>query len=283
MAPLTDPRAHHLVSAETLLATPPGRVVVLDVRAGTDGRSDRDAYLRGHLPGAVFVDLDADLSGPRTPLSGDRPLPDAGQLTDAVREWGISPASPVVVYDDSRSAPAGRAWWILRWAGLTNVRILDGGLAAWRSAGGALDTGDPRRPPRGTAIASPGHLPVVTTDQIPHLARGGLLLDARPADLHDAGHIPDAVGAPVFADLDDAGRLRTEHELRARYGALRLDGTTPAATYCGSAVAAAFQVFVLATLGVEASLYVGSYSAWTSDPQRAVARGTGAVPSSPTA
>ncbi|MFC9361760.1 sulfurtransferase [Rhodococcus sp. NPDC057014] len=282
MAPLTSPRTHHLVSAETLLVTPPGQVVVLDVRAEAGDRSGRDAYLRGHIPGAVFVDLDADLSGPRTPQSGDRPLPEAGPLTDAVQAWGISPASTVVVYDDSRSAPAGRAWWVLRWAGLTDVRILDGGLAAWRGAGGSLEIGD-ARPPRGTAIARPGHLPVVTTDQIPPLARAGRLLDSRPADLYDEGRIPDAVSASVFGDLDNAGRLRTERELRARYDALHVDGTTPTATYCGSAVAAAFQVFVLATIGVEASLYIGSYSAWTSDPQRAVDRGTDAVPSHPTA
>lgn len=289
-------RAAHLVSAADLRDAPPARLVLLDVRTA----GERANYQREHLPGARFADVDADLSGTPTADSGARPLPDADHLTESLRRWGIHPDSTVVVYDDARSVAAARAWWVLCWAGLTDVRILDGGLRAWQAAGGRLTSDRPGEPSstqgsgpdaRGndganepdasgtratSAIARPGALPVIETVGVAELPSHGTLLDARPpAHFHGGGeypgHIPGAVSAPVFDDFDDEGLLLDEATLRARYHRLGLDAGVPAASYCGSAMAAALQVFVLATLGIEIALYPGSLSQWVADPARPLA------------
>ncbi|MEU6827839.1 rhodanese-like domain-containing protein [Nocardia beijingensis] len=274
-------RAAHLISASELRDNPPEQLVLLDVRVGPAG-PDPNAFRRGHLPGARFVDVDADLAGTATPCSGARPLPEAGPLTIALRRWGIRAESTVVVYDDSRSVPAARAWWVLRWAGLTDVRLLDGGLRAWRAAGGPVVPGAEAVAP-GTISARPGGLPVIGTAAVATLPERGILLDARPHSHYRgegefAGHIPDAVSAPVFDDFDEHGLLRDEHTLRARYHGLGLGPATQAATHCGSAMAAALQVFVLATLGIEIALYPGSLSQWTADPARPLVRGDSPAP-----
>ncbi|NKX87730.1 sulfurtransferase [Nocardia coubleae] len=312
-------RAAHLVSAADLRDAPPARLVLLDVRTA----GERANYQREHLPGAQFADVDADLSGTPTADSGARPLPDAEALTEALRRWGIHDDSTVVVYDDARSVAAARAWWVLRWAGLTDVRILDGGRRAWQAAGGRLTSDRPEEPPRtgddqtdtrgnddahepdtsgtfdapspsgtsdasdasgtpvrsghsDTVIARSGSLPTVETSTVARLPSCGILLDARPpTHFHGGGeypgHIPGAISAPVFDDFDDEGLLLDEATLRARYHRLGVDAGTPAASYCGSAMAAALQVFVLATLGIEIALYPGSLSQWVADPARPLA------------
>ncbi len=266
--PMSGERAAHLISADQLRRDPPERLVLLDVR-------DRESHRAGHLPGAQVVDVDADLAGTATPDSGARPLPDTAALTAALRRWGIHADSAVVIYDDSRSVAAARAWWVLRWAGLADVRILDGGLRAWR--GGVVAGTESAQP--GSATAYPGGLPVVDTAAVATLPDRGVLLDARPPEHFRGGgdfvgHIPGAVSASVFDDLDDLGRLRDEPTVRARYRELGVEEGTVAASYCGSAMAAALQVFVLATLGIEIALYPGSLSQWTGDPTRPLACGT---------
>ncbi|NKY25990.1 sulfurtransferase [Nocardia gamkensis] len=280
---MSGARAAHLISASNLRDDPPEQLVLLDVRVGA-GVPDPNAFRRGHLPGARFVDVDADLAATATARSGARPLPEAGPLTTALRSWGIRADSTVVVYDDSRSVPAARAWWVLRWAGLTDVRLLDGGLRAWRAAGGPIVSGT-ETVTAGTVSARPGGLPVVGTAAVATLPARGILLDARPRSHYRgegafAGHIPDAVNAPVFDDFDEHGLLRDEHTLRTRYRGLGLGlgPATPAATHCGSGMAAALQVFVLTTLGIEIALYPGSLSQWTADPARPLVRGDSPAP-----
>ncbi|TLG13867.1 sulfurtransferase [Nocardia cyriacigeorgica] len=269
---MSGDRAAHLISAGRLRTDPPKRLVLLDVRLGADS----PGFARTHLPGARFVDADADLAGIATPHSGARPLPDPATLTAALRRWGIHPDSTVVVYDDAGSIPAARAWWVLRWAGLPDVRLLDGGLPAWLAAGGPVVSGEePELGDIGTAAARPGGLPVIETAAVATLPERGVLLDARPQSHYRgagefAGHIPGAVSAPVFDDFDQDGLLRDEQTLRARYRDLGITGTTAVASYCGSAMAAALQVFVLATLGIEIALYPGSLSQWSADPARLV-------------
>jgi thiosulfate/3-mercaptopyruvate sulfurtransferase len=276
---MTGTRADHLASATTLTRSRPPNQVVLDVRVDADGGADRGAYLDGHLPGAHFADIVADLAGPVTARSGARPLPDPDRLVASARRWGITATSPVIVYDDSRSTAAARAWWVLRWAGIADVRVLDGGLRAWTDAGGALETGN-RPDDHGDLEVRSGVLPVVDTDDVARLARDGLLLDARPVDDYlgrngASGHIPGAVSASVFNDLDDRGLVLDDATLNARYHELGVLGADiPTASYCGSGVAAALQVLVLATLGVEAAFYPGSLTQWVSDPARIVIRET---------
>uniref|UniRef100_UPI003570F8BD sulfurtransferase n=1 Tax=Nakamurella endophytica TaxID=1748367 RepID=UPI003570F8BD len=198
-------------------------VVVLDVRWRVGAGSDHAGYLAGHIPGARFVDLDRELAAP--PGAGGRhPLPDATVLQQVWRRHGIDDGSTVVVHDDADGSGAVRAWWLLRWSGLEDVRVLDGGLRAWT---GALETGEPAPSRPGTVTVRPGAMPTVDMAEVAARsgAGHGLLLDARAAPRYRgeiepldavAGHIPGAVNLP-FAELyTERGTLRPPAELRER-------------------------------------------------------------------
>lgn len=268
----------------------PHAPVLLDVRWAL-GRSDgRESYCAGHLPGAVFVDLETELAAPASPALGRHPLPSTATLQEAARRWGITAQRDVVVYDDAGGTSAARAWWLLRAAGLRRVSILDGGLRAWVAAGEHLEEGAVRPRPSDITLADPAggtHLPVVDADGAAALAASteGVLLDARagerfrgelePVDPR-AGHIRGAVSAPTTDTLTGDGHLRDN--LRERFAALGVstrggDAAAEVAVYCGSGVTASHTVAVLASLGVDAALYPGSFSQWSNDPAREVATG----------
>lgn len=269
-------RSAHLIGAAELHSLRP-RPVVLDVRhAMPADHADRDAYRAGHIPGALFADIDYDLAGTRTGRNGKRPLPDASDFEKAVRRWGIDSATPVVVYGAARSPAPARAWWLLRWAGVESVRLLDGGLEAWP---GELATGESEEAgPDTEFVIVPGGLPVVEIGDVPSFAQRGLLLDARPAAKFShptdtgAGHIPGAHSAPVGEFFDASGYLLPDDQLRERIAVLGIRAGTEPAAYCGTGVAAALEVFVLSILGLRARLYVGSTSEWTADPSRVLVR-----------
>ncbi len=277
-----------------LLAGDPSPVV-LDVQwtlsvpgAGPAVARGHEDYLRGHLPGAHFVDLDhvlagrvsgADGEGRR--LGGRHPLPDPSMVEAALRACGVRVDSAVVVYDQGIGWSAARAWWVLRHVGVRDVRVLDGGLAAWQGAGGPV-TSEVPSPGAGNLVARPGGMPVLDADAAAELARTGLLLDARAADRYTgetepldpvAGHVPGAVSAPTTANLMADGRLLTPDRLRERFAGLGADKATSVGVYCGSGVSAAQQVLALHEAGIDAALYVGSWSDWVSDPARPVATG----------
>lgn len=286
-----------LVPAAELLAglgAGPARVVLLDVRWALGDDRGRERYLEGHLPGAVFVDLDTELAGPASAAEGRHPLPPVQRLQGAARRWGISAGDRVVAYDDSGGLAAARAWWLLRWGGLDDVRLLDGGLAVWRAAGGPLESGDVVPAP-GDVTLTGGHMPVLTADEAAALpSRGGVLLDARAAERYRgevepvdprAGHVPGARSAPTTANLAADGTFAPVAVLAARFAAV---GAVPGAevgVYCGSGVTAAHEVAALAAAGVEAALWPGSWSQWSADPERPLATGpdpgAGAGPLSP--
>jgi thiosulfate/3-mercaptopyruvate sulfurtransferase len=251
---------------------------VLDVRWELGGPHGRPAYLEAHLPDAVFVDLDAELSAHGRPEDGRHPLPDLADLQDAARRWGIREGDPVVVYDGGSGLAAARAWWTLRWAGLDDVRILDGGFAAWT---GLLEQGDVIPPP-GDVVLRGGGMPVLDADGAAALARDGLLLDARAPERFRgevepldpvAGHIPGAVSAPSSANLGPDGRYLPPDELRARYEALGVRDGVAVGAYCGSGISAVTDIVALRLAGYDAVLYPGSWSAWCADPARPVATG----------
>lgn len=272
-------RSAHLIGPAELTAwlTRRPETVVLDVRhAMPADHADRAAYLSAHLPGAQFVDVDADLAGPSTGRNGKRPLPGAAEFEKTLRRWGIDTGTPVVIYGSARSPAPARAWWLLRWAGVDSVRLLDGGIDGWT---GALESGEPGdvRPESDFAIR-PGGLPVVEIGEVPSFAERGLLFDARPAAKFThptdagAGHIPGARSAPVAEFFDAAGFLLPDEQLRDRVAGLGIPTGAEPAAYCGTGVAAALEVFVLAVLGVRARLYVGSASEWAADPARSIVR-----------
>ncbi|PWI45222.1 sulfurtransferase [Streptomyces sp. ICBB 8177] len=253
------------------------RPAVLDVRYQLGGPAGRPQYEAGHIPGAAYVDLDTELAG-EPGASGRHPLPEPAVFGEAMRRAGVSAGRPVVVYDGDKGWAAARAWWLLRWAGHEDVRVLDGGLAAWD---GPLETGERTVEP-GDFTPRPGALPLLDADQAAALARRGVLLDARAGERYRgevepidpvAGHIPGAVSAPTTENLEADGRFRPAGELAERFAALGATADAEVGVYCGSGVSAAQEVLALAVAGVPAALYAGSWSEWTHDGSRPVATG----------
>ncbi|MEU7135887.1 sulfurtransferase [Streptomyces sp. NPDC046261] len=253
---------------------------LLDVRYRPGGPPGLPQYEAGHLPGAVYVDLESALAAPAGP-KGRHPLPDDAVFGAAMRRAGVRFDHPVVVYDDGLGWAAARAWWMLRWAGHPDVRVLDGGLAAWTASGGRLT---PEVPPvtEGDFVPAPGALPLLDADGAAELARRGLLLDARAGERYRgevepldavAGHIPGAVSAPTTDNVTADGCFLPAGELAARFAGLGASDGVEVGVYCGSGVSAAHEVLALAIAGIPASLYVGSWSEWSSDPARPVATG----------
>ena len=275
---MTESRSSVLITVDELAARTSGKagLIILDVSDDLETAP----LERPVIPGAIAVSLASDFSGLATKMGGRRPLPDAGVLQESLRRWGMDSVSLVVVYDNASGAQAGRAWWTLRWAGHTNTRLLDGGLAAWKAAG--HDTAaQPVHPARtGDFTVKPGGLPVIGADEAARIARNGALLDARgktayqgEADKPASGHIPGAICAAAANTLGPDGCFKSTEDLRALFAGLGADGTQPVGVYCGSGNAAAFELAGLYSAGFEAPLYVGSWSAWTSDPARPVAKG----------
>lgn len=222
-----------------------------------------------------------DLCGP--PGAGGRhPLPDPAVLERALREAGVSAGRPVVVYDAGDGMAAARAWWTLRWAGHPTVRVLDGGFAAWTRAGRPVEVGSSATL-AGDFAVRPGRLPVLDAASAAAVPGAGVLVDARapqrfrgevePVD-PVAGHVPGARNVP-YADLVEAdGRLLSAGALRARFAEAGIDTGTATGAYCGSGVTAAHTILALTVAGVrDASLYVGSWSDWLTDPARPIAIG----------
>ena len=233
-------------------------ITLLDVRWRLIGPPGRDDYEAGHLPGAVFVDVNTDLCGP--PGAGGRhPLPEPAQLQAAMRKAGVDRARPVVVYDGGDLLGAARAWWTLKWAGHPDVRVLRGGFPAWT---GPVTT-EETMPEPGTFEVRPGSLPTIEAGEVLAFAERGVLLDVRTPERFRgdqepidpvAGHIPGAVNAP--GELPEVG---PEQEVGA---------------YCGSGITAARTILRLHEQGREdARLYVGSWSEWITDPSRPIATG----------
>jgi len=244
------------------------------------GSSGRDRYEQGHIPGAVFVDLDRDLAG--TPGPGGRhPLPAAEAFTSSMRAAGVHEHRPVVVYDAATSMAAARAWWLLRYFGHPDTAVLDGGLAAWERSGGELSRGD-ERAETGDFVARPGAMPVLDARAAAALAYGGVLLDARSAERFAgesepvdpvAGHIPGARNRPTNLNLRPSGEFRDAASLRADFERLGASGAGSVGAYCGSGVTAAHELLALEVAGVPAALYPGSWSEWIIDPTRPIASG----------
>lgn len=279
-----DSRAAVLISPAELQdqMTRGERVVLLDVRWSLAEPNGHKYYVAGHIPGAQFVDLDADLAAPPTPAAGRHPLPDTARLQQAARGWGIDDGDTVVVYDDAGGTSAARAWWLLRWGGVDDVRILDGGLAGWSELGGILEDGDVAVAPGNVTLVD-GNMPVADADEAARVGQAGVLLDARaperytgdtePVDVR-AGHIPGAVNAPASENLDAAGaRFRSTDELRQQYAEMGVAPDSEVVVYCGSGVTAAHEVAALESIGVRARLYPGSFSQWAADGSRPVATG----------
>jgi thiosulfate/3-mercaptopyruvate sulfurtransferase len=267
-----------LVSAEWLYAHL-SEVVVADVRWYLDGRSGREAYLAGHIPGAVFVDVDQDLADAPSPVRGRHPLPDPHEFAGAMGALGIGDEDPVAAYDDAGGSIAARLWWMLDALGHP-AAVLDGGLQAWTRG---LRTGEERRPPASfTAQPWPAER-LAEVDDVERLRRDprALVVDARAPERYRGasepldprpGHIPGARNAPWAGNLSPgSGHFRDPSALRERFAALGADKAADVVVYCGSGVTACHNLLALRTAGFHARLYPGSWSQWSADPDRPAA------------
>jgi thiosulfate/3-mercaptopyruvate sulfurtransferase len=258
------------------------QLVVADVR-WYPNRSGREAYERGHIPEAVFVDVDADLAAPRVGDSGRHPLPPPEDFAGAMERAGIGEDSVVAAYDDAGGSNAARLWWMLAVTG-HRAAVLDGGLAAWT---GELDQGSGSQPRRASFSPTPWPADrVVDADQVDALRRdpSAVVLDARAAERYRgevepidpvAGHIPGAKNAPWAGNLDpETGRFLSPDALRKKYEALSVDGQRTVVAYCGSGVTSCHDLLALELAGFpRAKLYVGSWSGWIAGLSRPMAKG----------
>jgi thiosulfate/3-mercaptopyruvate sulfurtransferase len=271
------PRDEVLITAKELAALLAAGepVAVLDVRWQLTEPDGRQAYERGHVPGAVYVSLEDDLSDHAVAGRGRHPLPSGRALEAAARRWGVRDGDRVVVYDDWNRAGSARAWWVLTAAGIDNVRILDGGLAAWA---GDLETGPVTPDPGDVTVRHEdlyaGALRTVSAETVMAV---DTLIDARAPErfLGDvepidpvAGHIPGACNAPSTGFLAGDGTFMEERDLVRLFGDVDDVGI-----YCGSGVTASVVVAALATIGLDVALYPGSWSEWSSDATHPVAKG----------
>ncbi|MGB6209926.1 sulfurtransferase [Mycobacterium sp.] len=280
-------RAQIVISAAELTARIDSgdAITILDVRWRLDEPDGHATYLHGHIPGAVYVSLEDELTDHTLTGRGRHPLPSGRSIETSARRWGIREGVPTVVYDDWNRAGSSRAWWVLTAAGIKSVRILDGGLSAWRSAGGALATGAVTPAPGNVAVVHndlyAGALPTLTAQQAD--AAEVTLLDARaperfrgevePVD-RVAGHIPGAKNLPSSDVLAADGTFIAQRELSRLLSDHDIERDVPVGAYCGSGVTATITLAALATMGYHAALFPGSWSEWCSDPGRVVARGS---------
>ncbi|MET9628081.1 sulfurtransferase [Lentzea sp. NPDC006480] len=284
MHPLITPEA----LSDALSARP--ATVVLDVRWRLGGPPGRQDYEVSHVPGAVYVDLDTELSSPPG-VGGRHPLPDPGQLQEVLRRAGVREGGQVVAYDAGDGSVAARVWWLLRWAGYGEVAVLDGGFAAWEAAGLPVTAevptpqksdaaGDPEGgivgDAAGDVVVRPGQMPVLDADEAAALAREGVLLDARAAARYrgetepvdpKAGHIPGALNAPTTGHVGADGRWLGAAELAERFRGIGVSSDVAVGAYCGSGVTASSVVLALEVAGITsaekpAALYAGSWSNW---------------------
>jgi thiosulfate/3-mercaptopyruvate sulfurtransferase len=266
---------------QALLSTQPAPVLLDCGFDLADTSAGERAHAQAHLPGALYAHLDRDLAGNKTGRNGRHPLPERSQLARRMGQWGITPSTPVVVYDDQGGPYAARAWWLLRWMGHGPVALLDGGRAAWLSSGGAL---------HGTPAATqpqapyPNLLPAMPTIDAATLARElgrHQVIDARaperfrgevePLDAV-AGHIPGASCRFFKHNLGPDGRFKPAAQLRAEFEAL---GAAASRVHqCGSGVTACHNLLAMVHAGLAPGmLYPGSWSEWSADPARPVAKG----------
>lgn len=275
---------------DAMLHDDPGRApLLLDVRWALGRDDGYDDYLNEHLPGAVYVDLEADLSGSigDDGRRGRHPLPKIDDFEYAMAQRGVDNQRAVVCYDDWNSLSAARCWWLLRHFGKQDVSVLDGGLRAWKGLGLRLESG-PREIDEGDFEPRRSHAAALDAVQAQRYADEGLLIDGRPADRFRgenetvdpvAGHIPGAASLPAASLIGQDGRLAQPEALRAAFTAVGVGDDVPVGMTCGSGVQASFLALAYAQAGFgdDVPVYIGSWSDWISDRSRPVATGPAAA------
>lgn len=272
-----------LISAPALAGLlPDPELLVLDTRASLeDPDHGQRAYNESHIPGARFLHLENDLSGPVVPgQTGRHPLPAPDILEARLRGLGLRRRDRVVAYDDGPGFFAARLWWLLRWLGMERVQVLNGGFTAWKDSGLPLSEHQRPREWPGDFVATVAHERTITAAEIMQNLDSGLLalIDARAPERfrgeHEpidpvAGHIPGATCLPCAGNLDEDGHFLSRHQLRERFREMPPEGSP--VSYCGSGVTACHNILAAVEAGLpEPKLYAGSWSEWITDPNRPV-------------
>lgn len=272
----------HLIDATAVRAAiaASAPVRLLDVRWRLDVPEGRPAYLATHLPGAVYVDLERELARPGHPEEGRLPPPSRDELERSARRWGVNEGDLVIAYDDNDSVAAARAWWLLSARGV-DVRVLDGGLRAWVAQGLPIEAGD-AQPDRGDIVLSDDEPPTADIETTARAHLDGVVIDVRSAAHYRglttgadpaSGHIPGAINLPTSTYIREDGTLEPPEVIREILRSSGVDAHAPIVLYCGTGVASAHSALALATAGITASVYAGSWSQWARDRRRAVAVG----------
>jgi len=277
-----------VVDARWLARQPPGAVRIVDLRWALSGPGALEKYRAGHIPGAVYVDMERDLSRPGGP--GRHPFPAPEDFARTLGRIGVGPETHVVVYDDATGSVAARLWFMLRVHGHSRASVLDGGYAAWVKEGLPVTRDEPRIDPvplrtlrvDAARLVDRAHVAQALAARNQPGARRALVMDARaperyrgevePVDKR-AGHIPGAVNAPFSGNLKD-GRFRPPAELQAIYQRLGAGRANEVIASCGSGVTACHTLLALEVAGLpDAKLYVGSWSDWSGQPDAPIATG----------
>lgn len=271
--------ARDLIEDVSKLPTP----TILDVRWRLGDPLGREHYYSGHIPGAQFVDLTADLSAPAHSRLGRHPLPSHDDFEEALRKVGVNNDERVVVYDDSGNTAAARAWWMMRWAGKHDVYLLDGGLKAWIAEGEDLAVGPGNPVERGDFAVKRDAMHTADIDEVADWPEKGVLLDARAAERYAgltepvdkrAGHIPGAINLPTTSFLDETGRFLPADRIREMFAEVGVTPDTNTVVYCGSGVHACHALAAMEIAGLEAGrLFPGSWSQWAARRERPIALG----------
>ena len=256
----------------------PRPLVLLDVRWALDGSTGEHSYLAGHLPGAVYVDLDTELAAPASPAAGRHPLPAPEDFAATLRRVGVTEDARIVAYDDTDGGPAARLVWMLRALG-HDASVLSGGVHAWN---GPLETGPVTPEPTEVPVRDWPTESLASADEIA-AADGAVVIDARAPDRYRgevepidprAGHVPGAVNLPYAGNLDEERRFLPAEELRERFSTAGVTADGETIVYCGSGVTATHDLLALEAAGfTRARLFPGSWSQWSADPDRPVAVG----------
>jgi len=244
-----------------------------------------DAYNEGHIPNAIFADIDNDMASEKTSTSGRHPLPNPEKLAEKLSQWGIDAEKQVVIYDDAGCAFAGRVWWILRWLGHKGgVAVLNGGLGAYMKAGGKLVTSQTSKPRLSYKVDVNNNLHVdIETVTDAQYKMDALLVDARSRERYlgvkdevdpIAGHVPGAISHPLGKNLDKNGLFKSPEELKLEFNKLIGDNNPKdIISMCGSGITACHNIIAMEIAGIKGvRLYVGSWSEWITDSKRPIAK-----------
>ena len=259
------------------------RMTVLDSHWAKTENSAWEAYVGQHIPGAMFCNPLVHLADLPTRQRGRNPLPNVDDLQRSFRDWGFSEDRPIFIYDAGPNIYAARAWWVIRWAGLNNVHILNGGTPAWEAAGGDVAGGIGALRGRGDAVVKPGNMPELCIDDVEDWVSDHLLIDAREEGRHQgvkesfdhqAGHIPGSLNIPVTRLADSNGKILAPEQLRAMFKTEGITEGSNVAVYSGSGLHSSLFIAALEHAGLTgARHFVGGWSQWAADSSRPIERG----------